>query len=203
MAFNVTQKKQNRSWTDLLVEKSEAAYQAVGERRQRTFRRMYMSVFVLFSASFLIYCSLFYIGAFYDMRSVIGSNQSARAVQAQKDVSQLKPETRRTLFSPFFDAFTLNRVYLRRNQSILATYSLPENVNMTLTIKQCKQMPVVEIFSCKFIGEQETHIRGKEQGFLKFTVSEPGFYYFKAEAVQLPRTELKLHHDFKVVWQRG
>jgi len=204
MAFNVEQKQRNRSWTDLLVEKSDLAYQQEGLRRKRTFRRMYMTVFVLSGAAFLIYCSMFYIGAFYDVRSlVLGTSQAERTASAQQNIETLKPETQRTLMSPFVDAFALNRVYLRKNQKIIATYSLPDDVRLVLEVKQCKQMPVVEVFSCKFIGQQQAVIRNNDQGHKTFTVSEPGFYYFKAEAVKAPNQELKLNHNYKVIWRRG
>ena len=97
MAFNVEQKHRNRSWTDLLVEESERSHHAQGTRRQRTFRRMYMTVFVLSGAAILLYCSMFYITAFYDVRSFLGTSQSARAANAQRHIETVKPETKRTL----------------------------------------------------------------------------------------------------------
>ena len=63
---------------------------------------------------------------------------------------------------------------------------------MSLKIKQCKSQPILEIFTCKFLGEQEKLIRNGNTGVVKFLASEPGFYYFEDEVTQLPGTVLKL-----------
>lgn len=73
----------------------------------------------------------------------------------------------------------------------------------SLQIKQCKFQPVLEVFQCEVIGEQGTVIRNRSTGFIEFTVSEPGFYYFEDEVIKFPRTELKAYFDYRVVWQRG
>jgi len=203
MAFNVQQSSRTKSWTDLLVEESEHSLHVRKAKRKLTFRRMYHTVFVLFAASLLIYCSLFYITAFFDMGKVVGVSQLSRAETAQKNITSMETTKRRTLFSPFVDVFSTNRIYLRRGQSILGTYSLPHGTDMTMKIKQCKSMPVIEVFRCRFVDQQTTVVRNKTTGFIKFTVSEPGFYYFDAEVIKRPSTLLKQNKDYRVVWQRG
>lgn len=203
MSLAVRQTKKDKTWTAILIEESENSLQRRKAKREQTFRRMYSGVFVLVSAGFVLYCSLFYVGAFFDAGKIIGISQSVRAEKAQKNVRNMPRVKKRTLFSPVIEAFSMNRVYMRKGQTILATYSLPRNSKLSLKIKQCKSMPIVEVFKCEPLGEQGTVIRNRATGFIEFTVSEPGFYYFEDEVIKLPKTELKAFFDYRIVWQRG
>lgn len=185
------------------MEESENSLKRRKAQRDMTFRRMYSSVFVLVSAGFVLYCSLFYVGAFVDAGKVIGVSQSVRAEKAQNNVRNMPRVKKRTLFSPIIEAFSTNRVYLRKGQTILATYSLPSNTKLSLKITQCASQPILEVFNCKALGEQGTVIRHRSTGFIEFTVSEPGFYYFEDEVIKLPKKELKAYLDYRIVWQRG
>ncbi len=204
MAFGIQQTRQARSWTQILVEESEYSLKMREAKRRQTFRRLYMSVFTLFLASGLLYCSMFYLSSFVDVGKTIGlSSYSERAQLARRNVAQLQPQSKRTLLSPFVDMFSMNRVYLRPGQSILATYSLPPDTVSQLYIRQCKRAPVLEVFSCEFSNIQTTTIADKTNGYVKFTITEAGFYYFDAKVIKRPKTELKKHHDYKIVWRRS
>ncbi len=203
MALTIKQTKKDRTWTSILLEESENSLKRRKARRAHTFRRMYSSVFVLASAGFVLYCSLFYVGAFVDAGKIVGVSQSARAEQAQKNVRNMPRTQKRTLFSPIMEGFSTNRIYLRKGQTILATYSLPRNAELSLKIKQCASQPILEVFQCKALGQQGTVIRNRSTGFIEFTVSEPGFYYFEDKVIKLPDTELKANYDYRIIWQRG
>ena len=203
MALTIKQTRKDKTWTSILLEESENSLKRRKAQRELTFRRMYTSVFVLVSAGFVLYCSLFYVGAFVDAGKIVGVSQSVRAEKAQHNVRNMLRTKKRTLFSPVIEAFSVNRIYMRRGQTILATYSLPRNTKLSLKIKQCASQPVFEVFNCKALGEQGTVIRHRSTGFIEFTVSEPGFYYFEDEVIKLPTTELKAYLDYRIVWQRG
>ena len=203
MSFKVQQKQLSRSWTDILLEESEYSLRRREAKRERTFRRMYMSVFTLFGAAFLIYCSLFYMGAFVDMGKVVGYSHVERVEKAENLLKTTKLSDKRSLLSVLAQKFDQNRVYLRKGQTIISTYSLPRGTVMTLKVKQCRSMPVVEIFRCQFKGEQKVTVRNRTSGTLKFSVSEPGFYYFETEVVKLPAKSLKNWQDYRVMWLRG
>ncbi|PHR91003.1 MAG: hypothetical protein COA69_13175 [Robiginitomaculum sp.] len=203
MGLEIKQKSRSQSWQKLLVEESDYRLRIRGVKRERTFRRMYLTVFVSVPAFFLLYCSLFYIGAFIDPGKVVGVSHSQRAETTKQTVSTRPASKPRTLLSPLSDAFALNRIYLRQGQSIQLSYALPKGTQLHAKIKQCKSFPVLEVLKCKFIGEQEKRIRNGNTGILQFTVSEPGFYYFEDEVIALPNTKLKLHHDYSLVWQRS
>lgn len=203
MSFNVQQKRMNRSWTDILLEESDYSLRKRKAKRERTFRRMYMSVFILFGAAFMVYCSLFYMGAFMDVGKVVGLSHVKRAENAEHMLKSTQIGENKSLFAALMGKFNQNRVYMRKGQKIISTYSLPRGTVMTLKVKQCKSMPIVEIFSCKFKGEQKITLRNKTSGTLKFNIQEPGFYYFDTEVVQLPATPLKNWRDYRVMWVRG
>lgn len=203
MALTIKQSKKDKTWTSILLEESENSLMRRKAQRDLSFRRMYSSVFVLVSAGFVLYCSLFYVGAFVDAGKIVGVSQSVRAEKAQANVRNMPRVKNRTLFSPIIEAFSTNRIYLRKGQTILATYSLPRNSKLSLKIKQCASKPILEVFNCEPLGEQGTVIRNRATGFIEFTVSEPGFYYFEDNVVELPKKELKAFFDYRIVWQRG
>lgn len=126
MALTIKQTRKDKTWTSILMEESEKSL------KRRKFRRMYTSVFVLVSAGFVLYCSLFYVGAFFDAGKIVGMSQSVRAEKAQNNVRNMQRVKKRTLFSPVIESFSINRIYMRKGQSILATYSLPINTRLSL-----------------------------------------------------------------------
>ncbi len=203
MSLKLKQTKDTKSWSQLAVEESDFSLKARNEVRQHTFRRMYMSVFIWFAAAFLFYCSLFYVGAFVDVGKVLGVSQAKRAAKVENNAQAMRAQQDRNLLSPISDALSINRVYLRKGQTIQATYSVPNGTQMLLSIKQCKRMPVLEIFTCNFKSEQERLIRNGRTGVVKFIATEPGFYYFEDQVTLQQGTTLKLNHDYKVIWQRA
>ena len=203
MAFHVKQKSKNRTWTEILLEESEYSMRMRGAKRPRTFRRMYMSVFALLFGVFCLYTSLFYASAFYDIGQTVGLSQSSRAQSARTNILNMPPEGRRTILSPFFDIFALNRIYMRKGQTIQASYSMPKGSRLILKIKLCKSWPILEVYKCEFVSEQKKIIRHRRAGTITFRVTEPGFYYFTAEATKYAKKDMKLHRDFQVIWRRG
>lgn len=202
MSFGVQQKKRNRTWGQILVEESDYSLRARGAKRERTFRRMYLTVFVFFPALLLVYTSLFYAGAFVDPGKVIGISHAQRAATAKSNVGKLRIEKQYPVISPLFNAFSVNKVYLRQGQSIQLSYALPNGTELRAKIKQCKSFPILEVFKCQFVSEQEKRIRNGSQGVLEFTAASAGFYYFDDEVIKRPSITLKPNHDYTIVWQR-
>jgi len=175
MSLGIQQSGQNKTWTSLLLEESEFSLKARKKSREHTFRRMYMSVFVLFGAAFLIICSLFYIGAFIDVGKVVGVSQADRV---ERSKIEMKAGGNSGPLATLSNLFKMDRVYMRAGQTIVATYDIPQGAEMTLVIKQCKNRPIVEVFDCKLIGEQTKKVSSKNKGFFRFAVANPGFYHF-------------------------
>ncbi len=203
MGFAVRQKKNDKSWTELLVEESERSLRERGARRKLTFRRMYSTVFTLFLTSIIVYSSLFYAGAFFDAGQIIGYSEKVRQDKIKAELARYNPEEKGSIFAPLIGAFKLNRIYLRKGQTIRASYALPRGSELELSIHHCKSLPVVEVFKCHFVGSQKRMVKNSTAGKVTFRVNESGFYYFKAKAIKKPDTKIRLHSDYKVLWQRG
>lgn len=203
MGLQVQQHKKNRTWSRIILEESDQALRLRGEKRKRTFRRMYMTVFVMFGSVALLYSSLFYVGSFIDPGKIIGISRVERAQNAQRKAPYMQTSAPRTLLSPVLDSFALNRVYLRKGQAIQATYSIPQGTYIHLKIRQCHSRPIFEIFDCQFIAEQKTTINNKTQGSIRYQVLESGFYYFEDKVIKGASTKLKRNVDYRVVWQRA
>lgn len=203
MNFKLTQTNHSKSWSRLAINESQFSESELNEVRQRRFKRLCISVFVWVSAIFLLYCSLFYVGAYVDAGKVVGLSQAKRIAKVKNKIMQGQDLQQRHLLSPIADAFSMNKVYLREGQIIQATYSVPSGTKIHLKVKQCKSQPILEIFKCKFIGEQEKLIQKGSAGIVTFIISESGFYYFDDKATQLSGTDLKPNYDYKVIWQRA
>jgi len=200
MSLGIQQSGQNKTWTSLLLEESEFSLKARKKSREHTFRRMYMSVFVLFGAAFLIICSLFYIGAFIDVGKVVGVSQADRV---ERSKIEMKAGGNTGPLATLSNLFKMDRVYMRAGQTIVATYDIPQGAEMTLVIKQCKNRPIVEVFDCKLIGEQTKKVSSKNKGFFRFAVANPGFYHFGQKVKKRGGTELEANSEYQIVWQRG
>lgn len=203
MSLAFKQTHHHKTWQDLMIEESERSLHSRKVYRKWTFRRMYLSVFVLVGAGFTLYCSLFYVGAFIDIGKIIGVSQYVRAQKAQQNIPSIADAAPRNILSPIMDGFAINRIYMRKGQSILATYSLPSGAQLSLSIQQCKSKPIIEVFSCEVLGVKNVEILNRSNGFIEFIVSEPGFYYFEDNVIKLPNTSLKPYYDYNIVWQRG
>ena len=200
MSFGIQQSGSNKTWTSLLLEESEFSLKAKKKSREHTFRRMYMTVFVLFGAAILVISSLFYLGAFMDVGKVVGVSHADRVERSKVEMSQSgKTGPIATLQA----LFNLDRVYLRAGQTIVATYDIPRGAEMTLVIKQCKSRPVIEVFDCKLIGEQTKKVTSKDKGFFRFAVNTPGFYHFGQNVRQKGGKQLQAGSEYRIVWQRG
>lgn len=199
MSFGIQQRGADKSWTSLLLEESEFSLKAKKMKRGHTFRRMYMTVFVLFGAIFLVICSIFYVGAFVDVGKVVGVSYADRAVRTKVDVASNSGGP----LASIKDLFNIDRVYMRAGQSIVATYEIPRGAQLNLVISQCKNRPIIEVFDCQLIGEQTKRIGNTNKGFYRFAVAKPGFYHFGQSVKTRNGTELEADSEFKIVWQRG
>lgn len=203
MSFDIQQSRQNKTWTKLLLEESEFSLKAKKQTREHTFRRMYMTVFVLFGAAFLVISSMFYVGAFIDVGKVVGVSYDDRVERSKIEIASGNSSKTTSPIQALKDLFNVNRVYMRAGQTIVATYDIPQGSEMTLVIKQCKNRPVIEVFDCKLIGEQTKRITSDNKGFFRFAVANPGFYHFGQSVKKRGGQEIESGSGYRIVWQRG
>ena len=203
MGLTFKQTDKLRSRADVILDAPENRNKKRKIMRARAFSNILSNIFIWSGLAFVVYCTSLYIGAFIDVREVAGSSQLVRIQKVKATVDQMPRIKQRTLISPIIERLASDRIYMRRGQSILATYSLPEKSKLNLTIKQCKTAPVLEIFWCQGVSNQNKIINNKTTGFVEFTAARPGFYHFNSYVVKTPNTVLNANFDYRVVWQRG
>jgi hypothetical protein len=203
MGLTFQQKDRYRSRTDIIINDPKTKLKKRRMVRADAFRQILSSLLVLGSIAFVVYCSSLYFGAFVDVGEVVGSSQTIRAEKAKASIRQVPRIRQNSFISPISDYLATDRLYIRRGQSVLATYSLPKSSKLYLSIQQCKTIPVIEIFKCTPVGEQSKSISNKTTGFVEFSASRPGFYHFQDRAVKLSRKQLIANTDYRVSWQRG
>jgi len=147
-------------------------------------------------AGVLVYSSLHYIGAFVNVGKIVGV--SSKTLDLDDG-----PQGARKFTSVISHNSKFKRIYLRKGQAISVEYALPAGASLDLTILQCDQRPVLEVFQCKPVGERKLKIRQKTQGSSTIYVSEPGFYYFADKVTLKSGARAKRGQSYEIVWRRA
>lgn len=149
------------------------------------------AIFWLGLGGFLVYSSLFYIGAFVDVGKIVGvSSKTMDLDDGRQGI--------RKITAPVTEMSKYKKIYMRENQAIGIEYSVPEGSTIKLHVLQCKNRPVIEVFDCAPIGQRTVDIENKTNGSSTIFVSEPGFYYF-ADEVTVPQGKKA---KYEIVWRR-
>ena len=130
-----------------------------------------------------IYCSFFYIPAFYDFKNAIG------VTSAQLDV-----EKEDRFYSPLVDLLSQNQGYMMSGQSMEAQYKIKGASSGTLVVYACQSPVIVEIVKCDPAVVKEIPLR-RSEGKYAVRVGEAGFYGF---TIRLNDEE----SDFYMIWRR-
>jgi len=131
-----------------------------------------------------IYCSLFYIPAFYDFKTAIG------VTSAQTDISTKEKK----FYSPLVDLLAQNQGYVMSGQAMEAQYKIKGSKSGTLVVYACQSPVIVEIVRCNPTVVKEIPLR-KSEGKHAVQVSQAGFYGF---TIRLDDEE----SDFYMIWRR-
>lgn len=153
-------------------------------------RSIFSAISLLFGA-LMIYVTLHYLPAFLQPQKILGMTDTQLTSARLKDEGPI-----RKLMGPYADLFTMKRTYLRSGQTIQAQYAMPPGAVMTLKIKQCRSLWIVEVFECQVVSKQSIRITNPT-GSKSFQFPETGFYHFD-ESVKLPKGK----GDYRVVWVR-
>lgn len=141
----------------------------------------------------MCYAILHYIPAFVKPPKIIS------VADFNDKALHLKDESTGFFLKAYIDAFNINRAYLRKGQTVEAQYLIPEGNTLTLTIQQCKAIPIIEVFKCDDIGNRNVTIENSQSGLRTFTFNHDGFYKF-GEILDgnLPENDKKRY----VIWSR-
>lgn len=189
------------SWVKGHVSRSQNQYmlssmgQASKDSRY-SYKRFFTSVLICLGAGALFYTAIPYAAAFTPVDKIVGTSEF-------QQVSVGKPPTQMQKFSRVFTKrMRYKRVYLRKGQHLNAYYSMPAGAQLTLHVRRCTERPIIEIFSCKPVGDIDIPITSPIDGLYKLQASHPGIYYF-SETVLLPDKDVgDRHENYEIIWRR-
>ena len=130
-----------------------------------------------------LYCSLFYVPAFYDFKKAFG--MSSRP--------QLSTQSN-SLLAPYLDLLKQNRSFMMSGQSMEAYYKLDAKSKGKLLFYKCQSPIIVEVFSCNPVIVREIPIT-KIDGRTAIQVQKNGFYGFYVSI-----EDESVHYD--LAWRR-
>ncbi|WP_416878840.1 hypothetical protein [Litorimonas sp.] len=162
------------------------------KRRSMSDRRLLATVVALFVGLCLSYSSLFYLPSMLSNRSVL-------AVSTQdKTLPKIDYEKNRTVFSPFFDLFHVQRGYFRAGQMLQVDYNIPAGYSAVLNIKSCKGFFLLEALNCEPVLISSREVAGPKRGISRFKAPENGFYIYETQVAEDAGKEL----PYSVMWRR-
>ena len=149
------------------------------------------------AAALLIGISLSYISLFY-LPSLM-SNRSVLAVSTQNQtLPKIDYTKNRTVFSPFFDLFKVQRGYLRAGQRLQVDYNIPTGHSAIINVKSCKGVYLLEALSCTPVLISSTEVMGPKRGVNRFTAPQNGFYIYQSQIVKGDKKDA----PYSVIWRR-
>lgn len=130
-----------------------------------------------------IYCSLFYVPAFYDFKTGFGLSSKPNIEQSQ-----------RKFYSPAIDLLKQNQGFVMSGQAMEAHYKIDGKVNGKLLVYACQSPVVLEIFHCDPVIVKEVPIK-KAKGKYVVRINQNGFYGY---TIKLDNKDA----DFNLAWRR-
>lgn len=162
------------------------------KRRSMSDRRLLATAAALIIGLCLSYISLFYLPPMLSNRSVL-------AVTTQdKTLPKIDYDKHRTVFSPFFDLFHVQRGYFRAGQTLQVDYNIPAGYSAVLNIKSCEGLYLLEAVSCEPVMISSREIIGPKRGINRFTAPKNGFYIYESQVVEGAGEDL----PYSVAWRR-
>ncbi len=143
----------------------------------------------------VIYASVFYAPAFFNLGQILGfSSQDTKlpAIDPERDTP--------SALSPYLDHFKIRRGYIRRGQALKVDYSLSPGTSMTINVRRCNAPIIIEAFRCQNTEGQEINISGIGPGAKSLIMRNPGFYYFDETVTNMNGS--KTDKPYKVIWSR-
>ena len=133
----------------------------------------------LFSA----YTAMHYVPAFRSTDVVESKQNRSDALMAVDDGHP---------FTPYIDHLQLKRTYVKPGSTLSVQYRT-DGTPVDLYITQCRNIPVVEVYSCDPVAVREVKVSDRS-GRREFRFQDGGFYHFSEKASDDAR--------YRVVWRR-
>jgi len=162
------------------------------KRRSMSDRRLLVTAAALIIGLCLSYISLFYLPS-------LMSNRSVLAVSTQdKTLPKIDYSENRTVLSPLFDLFHVQRGYFRAGQSLQVDYNIPAGYSADLSIKSCKGLYLLEALNCNPVVISSRVVTGPKRGVNRFAAPENGFYIYESQVLEGSGEDV----PYSIVWRR-
>lgn len=162
------------------------------KRRSMSDRRLLATAAALIIGLCLSYISLFYLPS-------LMSNRSVLAVSTQdKTLPKIDYSENRTVLSPLFDLFHVQRGYFRAGQSLQVDYNIPAGYSADLSIKSCKGLYLLEALNCNPVVISSRVVTGPKRGVNRFAAPENGFYIYESQVLEGSGEDV----PYSIVWRR-
>jgi len=183
--YNFSGSKKKNSIGSYLID--AATYEP---KRSMSNARLINTIMTLFIAIVLMYSSLFYIPALFNSNMIIGTSTS------QDNIQSLENQSAKPWYAPALNLLHMKRGYFKAGSEIRVAYNATPGSDVTLYLRQCSGIPVVEIYSCP-AGPIHTFKAEGHRGEMRLPVHKNGFYYF-SQSVKYNQD----NGDYIIVWGR-
>ena len=149
--------------------------------------------FCLFVTS--IYALYKYVPAYINFNHIISEATSQPSTQpgAQNLADSHK---KWGIAKPLREYVKLKKAYMRDGQTLQVQYILPEQAQATLTIKRCKNLPIIELFNCEVVQAETIEIGGNTVGTQRLRVKGTAMYVLESQVIMAD------DERFDIVWRR-
>lgn len=155
-----------------------------GQPRTMSNSRLVGTAFTWTLAFATMYCSLFYIPAFFDHKTAFGISTAAPDMN-KKSVNVL---------TPYQEILNQKRAYLKKGQTMEAFYRVNGKTSAQLVVYTCQSPIILEVFSCNPLIIQKIPLR-KSRGHYAVRVKENGFYGYDIQLADQAA-------DYDMIWRR-
>lgn len=142
----------------------------------------------------VLYASIFYAPAFFDVNRALGYSTENLKLPAYN------PDEKKSRLASYTNAFKIRRGFIRQGQALKIDYKLTPGTSMTLHIKRCNAPVFVEVFTCMDVEGQQVQIKNSTSGARSFIMRQPGFYYF--DEVVTNADGSPTDKPYSVLWSR-
>ncbi|MEP6342573.1 MAG: hypothetical protein ABJ275_04595 [Maricaulaceae bacterium] len=143
----------------------------------------------------IVYALFKYIPAYVNFNRIINTATSQPVSQFGAQYLTDKP-SKWGFAAPLREYVKMKKAYVRSGKSLQVQYILPEHAEATLTIKRCKNVPIVELFECQVVQTETIEITGNTIGTQRLQMVETAMYVLESQV------RVNNNERYDIVWRR-
>lgn len=143
----------------------------------------------------IVYALFKYIPAYVNFNRIINTATSQPASQFGAQYLTDTP-SKWGVAAPLRDYVKMRKAYVRGGKSLQVQYILPQNAQATLTIKRCKNVPIIELFGCQVVQTETIDISGNTIGTQRLQMIDTAMYVLESQV------HVNNNERYDIVWRR-